>query len=142
MACPGQPHRVAPTMSSPTNISDGVSQSRVPAFGIIDSHLKRAKKLINEQMTGPAEAPDMNRLLDHMHSHSSEMIRPGLVLLAGMCCGKITDEHIRVAAIVEIIHNATLLHDDVIDKGQKRHNRHSVNNICGNENAVLLGEFL
>jgi octaprenyl-diphosphate synthase len=129
-------------MSSPNNISDGVSQSRVPAFGIIDSHLKQAKKLINEQMAGPAEAPDMNQLLEHVHCHSSEMIRPGLLLLAGKCCGKITAEHIRVAAIVEIIHKATLLHDDVIYKGQNLHDRPSVNNICGNENAVLLGDFL
>jgi octaprenyl-diphosphate synthase len=129
-------------MSTPTNISDGVSQSRVPAFAIIDSHLRQAKMLINEQMTGPAEAPDMNRLIEHVHSNSSEMIRPGLVLLAGKCCGKITDEHIRVAAIVETIHNAALLHDDVIGKGQKRHNRSSVNNICSNENVVLLGDFL
>ena len=130
------------TMSLPTNISDGVSQSRIPALGLIDSHLRRAKTLIHEQMTGPAEAGDMNQLLEHMHYHSSEMIRPGMVLLAGKCCGKITDEHIRVAAIIEIIHNATLLHDDVIDKGQKRHNRPSVNNSCGNENSVLLGDFL
>jgi len=43
-------------MSLHTNISDGVSQSRIPAFGLIDSHLKRAKILIHEQMTGPAEA--------------------------------------------------------------------------------------
>ena len=129
-------------MSLPTNISDGVSQSRVPAFALIDTHLKRAKKLINEQMTGPAEAPDMNQLLENMHSHSNEMIRPGLVLLAGKCCGKITAEHIRVAAIMEIIHNATLLHDDFIDKGQRRHNKRSVNNICSNENTVLLGDFL
>ncbi len=129
-------------MSSPTNISDGVSQSRIPAFGLIDSHLKRAKKLINEQMTGPAEAPDLNQLLEHMHCRSSEMIRPGLVLLAGKCCGKITADHIRVVAIIEIIHNATLLHDDVMDKEKKRHNRASANNICGNENAVLLGDFL
>jgi len=129
-------------MSLPTNISDGVSQSRIPAFGLIDSHLKRAKTLIHEQMTGPAEAGDMNQLLEHMNCHSSEMIRPGLVLLAGKCCGKITDEHIRVAAIIEIIHNATLLHDNVIDKGQKRNNRSSINNSYGNENSVLLGDFL
>jgi len=130
------------TMSSPANISDGVSQSRVPAFGLIDSHLTRVKKLINEQMTGPDEAPDLNKLIENMHCRSSEMIRPGLVLLAGKCCGKITAEHIRVAAIIEIINNATLLHDDVIDKEKKRHNRAAANNICGNENAVLLGDFL
>lgn len=130
------------TMSLPTNISDGVSQSRIPAFGLIDTHLRRAKTLIHEQMAGPAEAGDMNQLLEHMNCHSSEMIRPGLVLLAGKCCGKITDEHIRVAAIIEVIHNATLLHDYVIEKGQKRHNGPSINNSCGHQNSVLLGDFL
>ncbi|MHC4543845.1 MAG: polyprenyl synthetase family protein [Planctomycetota bacterium] len=46
------------------------------------------------------------------------------------------------AAIVELIHNATLLHDDVIDGGQKRRGRPTVNSLCGNESAVLLGDFL
>lgn len=130
------------TMSSPTNISDSISPGRVPAFRLIESHLSRAKKLIDEQMTGPAEAGDINQLLEYVRCRSSEMIRPGLVLLAGKCCGKITEEHIRVAAIVEIIHNATLLHDDVIGKGQKRFDRPSVNGLCSNETAVLLGDFL
>jgi octaprenyl-diphosphate synthase len=129
-------------MSSPTNISDGISQSGVPAFGLIESHLSHVKKLIDEQMTGPAEAGDINQLLEYVCCSSSEMIRPGLVLLAGKCCGKITEEHIRVAAIVEIIHNAILLHDDVIGKGQKRLDEPSVNGLCSNENAVLLGDFL
>ena len=130
------------TMSSPTNISDGISKSGVPAFGLIESHLGRVKKLIDEQMTGPAEAGDINQLLECMCCSDSEMIRPGLVLLAGKCCGEITEEHIRVAAIVEIIHNAILLHDDVIGKGQKPLDRPSVNGLCSNENAVLLGDFL
>ncbi|NIP27651.1 MAG: hypothetical protein GWN67_24205 [Phycisphaerae bacterium] len=47
-----------------------------------------------------------------------------------------------VAAIVELIHNATLLHDDVIDGGQKRRGLPTVNSLCGNESAVLLGDFL
>ncbi|MHC4110742.1 MAG: polyprenyl synthetase family protein [Planctomycetota bacterium] len=47
-----------------------------------------------------------------------------------------------VAAIVELIHNATLLHDDVIDGGQKRRGQPTVNSLCGNESAVLLGDFL
>jgi len=70
------------------------------------------------------------------------MLRPGLVLLSGGAVGKITDEHIRIAAIVEIIHNATLLHDDVIDEGQKRRGAPTINSLCGNESAVLLGDFL
>ena len=49
---------------------------------------------------------------------------------------------IRIAAIVELIHNATLLHDDVIDGGQKRRGLPTVNSLCGNVSAVLLGDFL
>ena len=119
-----------------------VPQSRIPAFRLIDSQLSRVKALINEQMTSSAGAGDVNRLLKHVRGRSGKMIRPGLVLLAGGCCGKITDEHIRVAAIVEMIHCATLLHDDVIDEGQKRRGRPTINNLWGNESAVLLGDFL
>ncbi len=119
-----------------------VPRSRIPAFRLIDSQLSRVKGLINEQLTSPAEVCDVNRLLKHVRGRSGKMIRPGLVLLAGGCCGKITDEHIRVAAIVEMIHNATLLHDDVIDEGQKRRGLPTINNLWGNEAAVLLGDFL
>jgi octaprenyl-diphosphate synthase len=130
------------TMSAHTDRPASVPYSRVPAFGLIDSQLRRVKGLINEQLTSPAEADDVNRLLKHVRGHSGKMIRPGLVLLAGGCCGEITDEHIRVAAIVEMIHGATLLHDDVIDEGQKRRGLATINALWGNEAAVLLGDFL
>lgn len=119
-----------------------VPRSRIPAFRLIDSQLNRVKALINEQLASSAGAGDVNRLLKHVRDRSGKMIRPGLLLLAGGCCGKITDEHIRVAAIVEMIHSATLLHDDVIDEGQKRRGRPTINNLWGNEAAVLLGDFL
>ena len=70
------------------------------------------------------------------------MIRPALVLLSGRACGKVTDEHIHVAAIIEMIHNATLLHDDVIDEGKTRRGFETVNSLWGNEAAVLLGDFM
>ena len=130
-------------MSTHTNISDGTLQSGVPAFfRLIDVQLGRVKELINEQLTTPVEDGDIKRFLEHVRGRSGKMIRPGLVLLAGSCCGEITDEHIRTAAVVEMIHNATLLHDDVIDEGQKRRGRPTVNSLWGNEAAVLLGDFL
>ncbi|MBA7605324.1 hypothetical protein ES703_12454 [subsurface metagenome] len=52
------------------------------------------------------------------------------------------DEAIRIAAIIEMIHNATLLHDDVIDEGQRRRGQPTINSLWGNESAVLLGDFL
>jgi len=104
--------------------------------------LGQVGELIDKQLTVPAKAGDIKPLLECVSTRSGKMLRPGLVLLAGGCCGKITDEHIRVAAIVEMIHNATLLHDDVIDEGQKRRGLPTANSLWGNESAVLLGDFL
>jgi len=110
------------------------------AFRIIDGQLSQVKELIDEQLTGSSEP--VSQLLGTFSSCSGKMLRPGLVLLAGACCGKITDRHIRIASIVEMIHNATLLHDDVIDEGQKRRGLPTINSLWGNEFAVLLGDFL
>ncbi|HUT47210.1 MAG TPA: polyprenyl synthetase family protein, partial [Sedimentisphaerales bacterium] len=131
-------------MQSPihTDIPVSAPHSKVPAFRLICDQLNKVRDLINEQLTAPVNAGDINVLLEHISSRSGKMIRPGLVLLAGRCCGKITDNHIRVAAIVEIIHNATLLHDDVIDEGKQRRGLPTINSLWGNESAVLLGDFL
>jgi len=109
-------------------------------------------------------AEDINRLLEYVSGRSGKMIRPGLVLLSyrvvrDASCEKKTQydtdktasvrrirntqyEAIRVAAIVEMIHNATLLHDDVIDEGQERRGLPTINSLWGNESAVLLGDLL
>jgi octaprenyl-diphosphate synthase len=64
------------------------------------------------------------------------------VLLAGECFGPLTGDHLRVAAMVEMIHHATLLHDDVIDDGHLRRGVPTINRLWGNESAVLLGDFV
>ncbi len=133
-----------------TNASNGLPQSGVPAFGLINDELGQVKKLVNEQLadcSGP-----VSRLLEHLNTQGGKMIRPGLVLLSyrvvrDASCEKkppydMQHEAVRIAAIVEIIHNATLLHDDVIDEGQKRRGLPTVNSLWGNESAVLLGDFL
>ncbi|MHC4394088.1 MAG: polyprenyl synthetase family protein [Planctomycetota bacterium] len=125
-----------------TDISDSLPWSGIAAFGLITEELGRVKQLIDEQLTGCAGAPELHRLLASFNSSSGKMLRPGLVLLAGASVGKITNEHINVAAIVEMIHNATLLHDDVIDEGRQRRGAPTVNSLWGNESAVLLGDFL
>ncbi len=72
--------------------------SGIPAFGLIDCQLGRVRELIDKQLTVPAKAGDIKPLLECVSTRSGKMLRPGLVLLAGGCCGKIIDEHIRVAA--------------------------------------------
>ncbi len=118
------------------------SAEPLPAFKLIHSQLQKVKKLINEQLSTSAKTGVVNQLLEYINTSSGKMIRPGLVLLAGSAVNKITEEHIRIAAIFEMIHNATLLHDDVIDDGQRRRGQPTINSLWGNESAVLLGDFL
>ena len=119
-------------MNIPTDTSD--------AFKLVDSYLQQVKESIYGHL---AQVNDtVGRLLKNFDICSGKMIRPAMVLLAGRCCGQVTDKHIFIAAIIEIIHNATLLHDDVVDEGQKRRDVPTINSLWGNESAVLLGDFL
>lgn len=137
------------------DIPNPASGPEFGAFRLVNDDLVRVRTLISEQLTAPAPAlagsisrnhssrtPDVSRLLEYASARSGKMLRPGLVLLAGRCFGKVTAQHIQVAAIIEMMHNATLLHDDVMDEGQKRRGLPTVNSLCGNEVAVLLGDFL
>jgi len=135
-------------LSAHTNISD--SFHGITAFRLISEELSLVKKLMDEQLTvhitesseHKKALKDIDQLLESLRSRYGKMLRPGLVLLAGKCFGPITNEHIQVAASIEMIHNATLLHDDVIDDGKRRRGQPSINSIWGNESAVLLGDFL
>jgi len=125
------------------------------AFRLVADDLRRVRTLISEQLAAAVPAlpgldslghkhrtADVSRLLEYVSVRSGKMIRPGLLLLAGRCFGETTEMHIQVAAIIEMMHNATLLHDDVMDEGQKRRGLPTINSLCGNEIAVLLGDFL
>jgi octaprenyl-diphosphate synthase len=69
-------------------------------------------------------------------------LRPLLVLLAARALGYEGDQHIRAAAIIEFIHTATLLHDDVVDASERRRGKDSANTVFGNQASVLVGDFL
>lgn len=114
----------------------------IEPFSIIGEHLRRVQALIYEQLCEHPQTAGIEQLLAHIRSRSGKMLRPGLVLLSGLCCGPLCAEHIQVAAIFEIIHEATLLHDDVIDEADKRRGQEALNRLYGNESAVLLGDFL
>jgi octaprenyl-diphosphate synthase len=113
---------------------------RLIAFSIIDIQLAQVKTLIEKDLSDCAEP--VHGMTANVKAGKGKLIRPGLLLLSGLACGGITEKHIRAAAIFEMIHNATLLHDDVVDEGQSRRGAPTVNSIHGNESAVLLGDFL
>jgi octaprenyl-diphosphate synthase len=87
-------------------------------------------------------ADELAPLSEYLSARNGKMVRSGLVLLVGECLGTIREEHIQVAAMVQMIHDATLLHDDVIDEGHRRRGAPTINRLWGNESAVLLGDFV
>ncbi len=74
--------------------------------------------------------------------NEAKMFRPAIVLLTAGLCGKITSKTQSISLIVEMLHNSSLIHDDVIDNGQKRRNKKTINALYGNQLAVLIGDYI
>lgn len=126
----------------PTQQENNCALKVIGPFEIIRDELARVSTIMTGQLASCPYKSGVDGLLRYITGQSGKMLRPGMVLLCGKCCGKTADEHLQVAAIFEIIHNATLVHDDVVDQSQIRRGKESVNHIYGNESAVLLGDFL
>jgi octaprenyl-diphosphate synthase len=122
--------------------SDKAPWREIPSFARIDSPLEQVSDLIHQSLAARGAAGELSPLFDHLNACTGKLLRPGLVLLSGECFGPLTQDHLQVAAMVEMIHHATLLHDDVIDDGHLRRGVPTVNRLWGNESAVLLGDFV
>jgi octaprenyl-diphosphate synthase len=84
----------------------------------------------------------INQLGGYIVAGGGKRLRPRLVLMAAGAAGYTGNAHVNVAAIVEFIHTATLLHDDVVDSSSMRRGQETANTVWGNEAAVLVGDFL
>ena len=89
-----------------------------------------------------SEHPRSYAVIRHGLGLGGKRLRPALLLLAGQAVGRLVDEHIVLAAVVEMIHTATLVHDDVLDEAAVRRHVDTVNARWNNETSVLLGDFL
>lgn len=84
----------------------------------------------------------INQLGTYIIAGGGKRLRPALTLLAAKATGHAGTRHIDVAVIIELVHTATLLHDDVVDASHMRRGRETANLIWGNEASVLVGDFL
>jgi octaprenyl-diphosphate synthase len=84
----------------------------------------------------------INQLGHYIINSGGKRLRPLLVLLSARACGNTNSHHVDLAAIIEFIHTATLLHDDVVDASELRRGRETANALFGNEASVLVGDFL
>jgi octaprenyl-diphosphate synthase len=84
----------------------------------------------------------VSQVSEYIVRSGGKRLRPLIVLLAARAFGYDGKQHVRAAAIIEFIHTATLLHDDVVDSSSRRRGRDSANTVFGNQASVLVGDFL
>ena len=107
---------------------------------LVQSDLKATDNFILTELS--SEIPLINQLVQYVLSCGGKRIRPLLVLLTARALNHQNQQHIDLAAAIELIHTATLLHDDVVDSSTMRRGNKTANNIWGNEASVLVGDFL
>jgi octaprenyl-diphosphate synthase len=89
-----------------------------------------------------SDVPYARELVAHLGHYRGKRLRPALLLLTARACGEVKPEHHILAAVVEMIHTATLVHDDVLDDAEIRRHVATVNSRWNNSSSVLLGDLL
>lgn len=115
---------------------------------VLASALERVQHEFDRSLR--SDLPPVQRLVTHLETYRGKMLRPALVILSGLAiraipnpqASDISDAHVRIAAVCEMIHMATLVHDDVLDEADVRRRGPTINRLRGNETAVILGDYL
>ena len=106
----------------------------------INADMQKVDHVIHDSLK--SEVALINQISTYIVQSGGKRLRPALVLLTAGIFGNIKPEHHQLAAIVEFIHTATLLHDDVVDESDKRRGQATANSLYGNAASVLVGDFL
>ena len=107
---------------------------------LIADDLKQVDAVIHQRLNSDVEL--IRQVADYIIGSGGKRLRPALVILSARSCGYAGSQHHQLAAVVEFIHTATLLHDDVVDDSHLRRGRATANSTFGNAAAVLVGDFL
>jgi octaprenyl-diphosphate synthase len=117
-----------------------MTQALTPFADCIAEELAAVERHFSRELSSNLKS--VNTLVKHVSRFHGKMLRPCLVLLSGKACGELNDAHITLATVVEMVHMATLVHDDVLDEAELRRKGATINHLRGNEAAVLLGDYL
>lgn len=113
--------------------------------------MKEIKRLIRPELTAfenkfaaavKSRIPLLDRIMHYIVKRKGKQIRPMFVFLSAKLVGQINETTYRTAALVELLHTATLVHDDVVDDADERRGRFSINALWKNKIAVLVGDYL
>jgi octaprenyl-diphosphate synthase len=107
---------------------------------LLADDLDAMERILAEALT--SSRPHVAALVAHLGNYRGKRLRPTLLLLTARACGRVTAAHHTLGAVVEMIHTATLVHDDVLDGATVRRHVATVNAGWGNQSSILLGDFL
>ena len=106
----------------------------------IESELNDFNELFDHALTHTDGL--LQQALDHIKQRSGKRMRPMLILLCAKAVGEVSDVTLHAAVGLELLHTASLVHDDVVDESAERRGQASVNNLYGNKVAVLVGDYI
>lgn len=113
-------------------------------LALLYAPIERDLERVEARLQGNLESsyPVLKQLVAHVSQFRGKRLRPALLLLSARACGEVAEIHESLGAIVELIHTATLVHDDVLDEATLRRNVESLHLRWGNEMSVLFGDYL
>ena len=114
--------------------------SLAPLLALVEEDMAHVNRIILDRARSNVEL--IPELAKHLIQSGGKRLRPMLTVAAAKLCGYAGDAHVRLAASVEFMHTATLLHDDVVDESDLRRGRTTARLLWGNEASVLVGDFL
>jgi octaprenyl-diphosphate synthase len=126
-------------------VSQVINQYALPTavralYEPVKDHLEATEEVLRQELKN--ESAFVNELLQYGGQLGGKRLRPALLLLSATATGTVTPDHYVLAAVVEMIHTATLVHDDVLDEADMRRHLATVNSRWNNETSVLLGDYL
>ena len=111
-----------------------------PVYTAVKADFEAVNGLIRSSLS--SHVPLVEEISSYLIEAGGKRLRPLLVLLSANACGYASDKHINLATVIEFLHTAMLLHDDVVDASDLRRGRKTVNAAWGNPASVLVGDFL
>ncbi|MEJ7613843.1 MAG: polyprenyl synthetase family protein, partial [Candidatus Fervidibacter sacchari] len=114
--------------------------SLTSVFTFLEKPMQKVEEILREAVQSTVR--EMTAMAMHLLSAGGKRLRPALTLLSAKLAGEINHRALLFAAAIELMHTATLIHDDVIDKADLRRGRATVHSLWGNEAAVMCGDFL
>ncbi len=123
------------------NVMNSVTKPHERLAELLANEMADVNALIRERMASE-HAPRIPEVTAHLVEAGGKRLRPMLTLATAKMCGYTGPYHVHLAATVEFIHTATLLHDDVVDESAKRRGRPTANLLWDNKSSVLVGDYL